>query len=121
MKKLSTLFAVTLFLLAFNMQSVIAQPSHAKEYGKHKYYYYPSSNVYFDAGPGLYYYQNGNQWSGVSILPPSFSFSIGAPRVAVYHYGPQVWVDNHIHVVKYKGQKHHPGKKIKYKKHRKHL
>lgn len=113
MKKSVVLFVSAIVLLAFTANTVAAQPPHAKAYGKKKFYYYPQSNVYYDAGPGLYYYNTGPSWTGVSVLPASINITIGAPRVAVYHQGPEVWMDNPVHVVKYKSYKNKP---IKYKK-----
>ena len=109
-------FVTALLLTAFTV-TASAQPPHAKAYGKHKYYYYPASNVYYDAGPRLYYYNSGPSWTGVSVLPPTFSITTGAPRYAVYYDGPEVWRDNHVHVVKYKAYNNKPMKNKKYKKH----
>lgn len=109
-----------LLLTAFTVNTTAAQPSHAKAYGKHKYYYYPVSNVYYDAGPRLYYYNAGPSWKSVNVLPPTFSISTGAPRYAVYYDGPEVWRDNQVHVVKYKAYKNKSMKHTKYKKHGKH-
>lgn len=114
MKKIVVMLVSAFVLTAFTINTVSAQPPHAKAYGKKKYYYYPASNVYYDAGPRLYYYNSGPSWTGVSVLPPSINFSIGAPRVVVYHDGPEVWVNNPQHVVKYKAYKAKP---VKYKKH----
>ena len=73
--------------------------------------------MYIDAGPKLYYYNSGPSWTGVSVLPPTFSITIGAPRYAVYYDGPEVWRDNHVHAVKYKAYKNKP---MKHKNHKKH-
>lgn len=97
-------------LIAFTATIAAAQPPHAKAYGKHKFYYYPSSNVYYDATPGLYYYNSGNSWTGVKTLPPGFVVASGTPRYVVYHQGPDVWMDNKVHVVKYKEFKNKPMK-----------
>jgi len=107
MKKSVILLISVIFLMAFTANSATAQ--------KHKYYYYPGSNVYYDAGPGLYYYNQGSSWTGVRVLPPGISITFGAPRYVIYHQGPNVWVDNRVHVVKYKNYKNKPGK---YKKHK---
>lgn len=107
MKKSVVLFISVIFLMAFTANSASAQ--------KHKYYYYPGSNVYYDAGPGLYYYNQGAAWTGVRVLPPGISITVGAPRYVIYHQGPNVWVDNRVHVVKYKSYKNKPGKYKKYK------
>ena len=106
MKKLVLMLVSTVMIMVFTINTATAQ--------KHKYYYYPSTNVYYDAGPGLYYYNPGTTWTSVRVLPPGFSITIGAPRYVVYHQGPDVWVNNQIHVVKYKG---HNKKYYKHKKH----
>lgn len=114
------MFVTAILLSAFAINTASAQPPHAKAYGKHKYYYYPASNVYYDAGPRLYYYNAGSSWTGVSVLPPGITFSSGAPKYAVYHDGPEVWRDNEVHRVKYKAYKNKPVKYIKHEKHEKH-
>jgi len=101
MKKMTLIFATLIFMLAF-INTAKAQPPHAKAYGKHKFYYYPNSNVYYDAGPNLYYYNTGGAWSGVRTLPPGISMVSGDPRVPVYYNGNSVWNDNATHRVKYK-------------------
>lgn len=102
-------------VLIFSVGALSAQPPHAKAYGKKKFYYYPQQNVYFDPVASLYIYHNGPSWSSVSVLPPSLVISVGAPRVLVYHEGPEIWYDNPAHVVKYKSYKY---KKVKYHKHK---
>lgn len=109
MKKSVIMLVSAFMFMAFTANTASAQ--------KHKFYYYPASNVYYDAGPGLYYYNPGSAWTGVRVLPPGFSITIGAPRYVVYHQGPNVWVNNHAHVIKYKGHKNNG---MKYKKHKKH-
>ncbi len=115
--KSNVVIFVTLFLLTtFSVNTVSGQPPHAKAYGKHKYYYYPGSNVYYNAGPKLYYYNSGSSWKGVSVLPPGITITTGAPRYIVYHNTPEVWLNNDMHVVKYKANKNKPMKHKKYKK-----
>ena len=104
-KNRAVIFLTVLLLTVFSTNTASAQPPHAKAYGKHKYYYYPASNVYYDAGPKLYYYNAGSSWKGVSVLPPGISMLKGAPRHIVYYNTPEVWNDNHLHAVKYKTQK----------------
>lgn len=113
MKKLKALLVAV--LLMFTAGVAVAQPPHAKAYGKKKFYYYPQQNVYYDPVSAVYIYNNGPQWTSVAVLPPSLVISVGAPRVMVYHQGPEVWYDNPVHVVKYKSYK---PKKVKYHKHK---
>lgn len=111
----AVIFLTSLLITAFSINVASAQPPHAKAYGKHKYYYYPASNVYYDAGPKLYYYNAGSSWKGVSVLPPGIRIVTGAQRHIVYHNTPEVWMDNDMHVVKYKTYKNKPYKADKNK------
>jgi hypothetical protein len=120
MKRLVVLFVTAVVLTTVTANTVAAQPPHAKAYGKQKFYYYPDYNVYYDAGPGMYYYNPGPSWSGVTVLPANVNFVTSAPRYVVYHNGPEVWQDNKIHVVKYKAYKNKPAKYKKGKGHGKH-
>ena len=46
LKSKVVIFVTALLLTLFTVNIAAAQPPHAKAYGKHKYYYYPASNVY---------------------------------------------------------------------------
>ncbi len=120
MKRLVILLVSVITVIAFTANTATAQPPHAKAYGKQKFYYYPASNVYYDAGPDLYYYNSGPSWTGVRVLPATITITASAPRFAVYHQGPEVWLDNPVHVVKYKAYKNKPVKYKKGKGHGKH-
>ena len=86
----------------------------------HKFYYYPSSNVYYSPGEQLYYYDNRGSWSGTAVLPSGFSITIGSPRVIVYHEGPEIWYDNSMHRQKYKQYRYKEYNYPRYKKHGRH-
>lgn len=43
-------------------------PAHGYR-AKHRYYYYPSSHVYFDVGRGLYFHYEGGGWRVGASLP----------------------------------------------------
>ena len=43
-------------------------PAHGRK-GKHQYYYYPGSYVYFDVGRGLFFYSVGDKWRASKSLP----------------------------------------------------
>jgi hypothetical protein len=73
------------------------QPAPAPAYGDQSFYYYPGANVYYDINCNRYIYNNGYGWLTVNVLPPSIYLG-NAPRYMVYHRGPQVWLDNPIHV-----------------------
>ncbi len=78
----------------------VAQPPHAKAYGKHKgkaakqaayrYYYYPQQQVYFNTVTGVYGYWQGGQWVAVKKLPRGVVLK-GKPTV-VYYEHPTIWV-----------------------------
>jgi hypothetical protein len=64
-----------------------------------KFYYYPSSNVYYDLVHKQYIYLNDGSWTTVKLLPPAVSAS--GRKVVIYHSGPDVWVNNAAHQKKY--------------------
>ena len=88
-----------------------------------KYYYYPSSNVYYNPGTGQYVYYENNTWTPVKTLPTTIRVT-HTPRYVVYHNGPDVWMDNPVHVKKYKvvklNGKGNRGKHLGEVKHEKH-
>ena len=67
---------------------------------KTKFYYYPSSNVYFNTASGKYIYNNNGQWTTVKSLPAKKP--LDPHRVIVYNNTPEVWVNNPSHIKKYK-------------------
>jgi len=67
---------------------------------KTKFYYYPSSNVYYNTASGKYIYNNNGQWTMVKSLPAKKS--LDPRRVIVYNNTPEVWTNNLSHVAKYK-------------------
>lgn len=82
-----------------------------------KFYYYPSSNVYYNVAQKQYAYLNDGNWTQVSTLPANVKVA-RTPRYIVYNQTPEVWVKNQTHVKKYKApkQKNYPnGKAVGYK------
>ena len=80
-----------------------------------RYYYYPSSNVYYNVTTGDYwYYDNGSTtWLQAKTLPTTIVVE-KTPRYTVYYNGPEVWKDNAMHQKKYKAKKGgEKGEKIK--------
>ncbi|UAY51451.1 hypothetical protein [Ferruginibacter albus] len=65
------------------------------------FYYYPSANVYYNPFANNYSYNNGRGWLTVNVLPAGISV-YNAPRYTVYHRGPQVWLDNPVHIKNYR-------------------
>ena len=67
-------------------------PAHGYR-AKHHYYYYPDSQVYFDAGRSLYFYFSGGGWQASVSLPSGIQISAGeyvsldmdVDRPYVYH------------------------------------
>ena len=70
---------------------VKAQPPWAPAWGKRRkqqqaYYYYPRNGVW------------------LSVASPNFGFSFSnMPRETVYYDGPDVWVENRVHIERYHG------------------
>ena len=71
-------------------------PPHAPAHGyraKHKYRYYPSSNVYKDTEKGLYFYLKGEKWEVGASLPlplkeglgESVSFELETDKPYIHH------------------------------------
>jgi hypothetical protein len=51
-------------------------PAHGYR-AKHRYYYYPSSYVYFDTGRKLYFYLEGDNWRFGASLPVGIHVDVG--------------------------------------------
>ena len=55
-------------------------PDHAPAHGyraKHKYEYYPDSQVYFESSRGLYFYLSGSNWKMTASLPTDLKLKLG--------------------------------------------
>lgn len=74
---------------------------------KTKFYYYPSSNVYYNTASGKYIYNNSGTWTTVNTLPSTIAIA-KTPRVIVYTANPRVWESNSKHQAKYKAVKFKP-------------
>src|SRR5688500_3144630 len=68
-----------------------------------RYYYYPSSNVYYDIANKTYIVPSGGTWVTRSAAS-SRDVVLGTNRVVVYSESPQVWRSNATHKAKYKGK-----------------
>lgn len=74
---------------------------------KTKFYYYPSSNVYYNTASGKYIYNNSGTWTTVNTLPSNIIIA-HTPRVIVYNATPRVWENNGSHKTKYNAAKFKP-------------
>src|SRR5258705_2301502 len=95
MKKIIVMLAV---LFAVGFKQATAQ--------RVTFYYYPSSNVYYNVSAHDYeYYDPGTTtWVTVQKLPATITFT-KTPRYTVYYNGADVWKDNDMHKKKYKDRK----------------
>jgi len=75
----------------------------AQETQKVTFYYYPSSNVYYNVSASDYWYYDDatNTWVEVKTLPTTITLE-KAPRYTVYYNSKDVWKDNASHLKKYK-------------------
>jgi len=84
--------------------------------GSHKYYYYPSTNVYFDEANGNYWYKDrpsSTTWKRTRTLPSTFNPGKG-PRYKLNYKGVHPWKNNKEDIIKYKVNPN--GKVLKKKK-----
>jgi hypothetical protein len=97
MKKIIVLLAVLFALGSIN---------HASAQVRVRYYYYPSSNVYYNITTHdyLYYDPGTTAWVTVRTLPATIMIT-KTPRYTVYYKGPDVWKENAMHKNKYKPKK----------------
>jgi hypothetical protein len=96
MKKI-ILGLVVLFMIA-GVSKVSAQ-----ETQKVTFYYYPSSNVYYNVTATDYWYYDDatSAWVEIKTLPATITLE-KSPRYTVYYTGKDVWKDNATHMKKYK-------------------
>lgn len=92
------LFAVLLLSVALSIYA-----NAQTDTTKHMYYYYPESNVYFDAQHSnyIYYDSTGSAWLTVKQLPSTSKWNKQQKRNAVFYKGTGVWIDNGDHRKKY--------------------
>lgn len=72
-----------------------------------KYWYYPSSNVYYNDATGDYWYYDTptTTWMDVKTLPTTYTITSTTPKYEVWYDGTDVWKDNAKHLKKYKVKK----------------
>jgi hypothetical protein len=88
------------FLMACSINAS-AQTTH-----RVRFYYYPSSNVYYNVSAGDYwYYDDGTtNWVEAKTLPTTITV-VKSPHYTVYYKDHDVWRDNATHQQKYKVKK----------------
>ncbi len=71
-----------------------------------RFYYYPSSNVYYNPATTQYWYYDdvSTTWTEVKTLPTTITIT-KTPRYTVYYNGEDVWKDNTAHMQKYKAKR----------------
>jgi hypothetical protein len=99
-------------------QKTSGPPAHAPAYGyraKHKYRYYPCSNVYHDADRGLYFYLEGSNWRIGASLPSNLQMGLGE-SVSLELDTDKPYIYNAEHVKKYPPGQQKKGKGSKWSK-----
>jgi hypothetical protein len=83
-----------------------AQQTTQEQHQQIKFYYYPSSNVYFNPATNDYWYYNDSTttWVTAKELPTTIVLE-KTPVYTVYHNDADVWKDNAEHIKKYKVSK----------------
>jgi len=89
--------------LVFLFAIVGASKVSAQETQKVTFYYYPSSNVYYNVAATDYWYydETTSAWVEVKELPATITLE-KTPRYTVYYTGKDVWKENAEHMKKYK-------------------
>jgi len=108
MKKL--LMMATLLLATISVVNVaVAQPPHAKAWGKRakhdfkhgRYYYYPKHNVYYSPAAHRYWYPRNGVWVSANVLPRTMVV-YNQPSYVVYRdIDNDIWRDNRVHYQRY--------------------
>jgi hypothetical protein len=73
---------------------------------KHRYYYYPGSNVYFDETSGNYWYRSApdTTWTMAQTLPTTITIDRGSRYLMPYN-NDEPWRHNAADIKKYKIKK----------------
>jgi hypothetical protein len=101
---IALLFAIGLTLSAQQPTPQPTQPTQQDQ--QTKFFYYPSSNIYYNPTTSQYWYYDEptTKWMEVKTLPETITVE-KTPVVIVYYSGEDVWKDNATHQKKYKGKK----------------
>ena len=100
MKKI--IFGLVLLFSLGSATKLMAQETKTQQV---KFYYYPSSNIYYNITSGEYWYYDdvSATWTQVKTLPESITLT-KTPVYTVYYNGEEVWKDNAAHMKKYKAK-----------------
>jgi hypothetical protein len=103
MKKLLVFIPICLSLFVSRLN---AQQTNDSLTQQMKFYYYPSSNVYYNPSTSDYWYYDDatSNWTSVRELPSTIHL-VKSPRYLVYHSDADIWKDNAMHLKKYKVKK----------------
>ena len=109
MKKMIVMLTI-FFAIGTVTNEAVAQPPHAKAWGKKSkqqwkrghYYYYPSVNVYYSPVVRRYWYPRNGIWMNTGMLPPSVVV-YNQPHYVVYRdMDDDIWRDNRRHARSYR-------------------
>ena len=92
-------------------------PAHGHR-AKYRYRYYPSNEVYFDMGRGLYFYYRDRSWRASVSIPASISANISSGFVSLEMDTARPFIHHHEVQKRYpheKGRKYRKQKKVKNK------
>ena len=108
MKKI--LFLCLVVFMGFSamaQEPATAATSTTTDAGRVKFFYYPSSNTYFNEATSeyLYYDEASSTWLTVKQLPTTVVVEPTAMKYAVYYNGNEIWKENPAHKTKYKVKK----------------
>ena len=91
-------------------------PPHAPAHGRraqYKYHYYPSSEVYFNPGTGIYFYLSNSTWRSTASLSYNLKTALGEyVPLSIDSDRPYQYHDEHK-------RKYPPGQSKKHNKHEK--
>lgn len=103
MKKI--FLGLSLLMAGAFLTTAYAQASQNQNQTRVKFFYYPSSNIYYNESTSEYWYNSGNKWVLVKTLPGSIVIEEHPAKYTVYYNGADVWKDNDTHKTKYKIKK----------------
>ena len=120
MKSFVRTFIIATFLFLIIPDNMFAQgpPPWAPAHGyraKTRYVYFPDENMYYDLHSRNYIYLSGRNWVVRTSVPRIFiGINLGkSAQVELDFTGSRPYVQNHIHVVKYKKYKKAKPQKVK--------
>lgn len=98
--KNSMKFAARILMLCFTLSmtgNLYAYPSHPPKKQKHRYYYYPRQNVYYDPAASVYFVWERNHWKPIPhYWSTSYFVYSDSPRMELwiasehpYYYNPE--------------------------------